>query len=190
MSPGFTSAPMRTMPLSSRSFRASSPTFGMSRVTSSLPSFVSRATHSNSSMWIEVKTSSFGDALGDEDRVLEVVALPRHERDEHVLAERELAHVGRRTVREDVARLHALAGADDRLLVEAGRLVGALELVELVDVRDLGLVALGRNDDARASTLSTMPSRFATTQTPESRASLPSMPVPTSGAQLRMSGTA
>ena len=34
-----------------------------------------------------------GDALGDEDRVLEVVALPRHERDEHVLAERELAHV-------------------------------------------------------------------------------------------------
>ena len=31
------------------------------------------------------------DALGDEDRVLEVVALPRHERDEHVLAERQLA---------------------------------------------------------------------------------------------------
>ena len=33
------------------------------------------------------------DALGDEDRVFEVVALPRHERDDHVLAERELAHV-------------------------------------------------------------------------------------------------
>ncbi len=58
MSPGFTSAPMRTMPDSSRSLRASSPTFGMSRVISSLPSLVSRATHSNSSMWIEVKTSS------------------------------------------------------------------------------------------------------------------------------------
>ena len=55
MSSCFTSAPMRTMPASSRSFRASSPTFGMSRVMSSLPSFVSRATHSNSSMWIEVK---------------------------------------------------------------------------------------------------------------------------------------
>ena len=41
-----------------------------------------------------------------------------------------------------------------------------------------------------ASTLSTTPSRRATTHTPESRASLPSMPVPTSGAQLRMSGTA
>ena len=58
MSPGSTSAPMRMMPDSSRSWRASSPTFGMSRVISSLPSLVSRAMHSNSSMWIEVKTSS------------------------------------------------------------------------------------------------------------------------------------
>ena len=58
MSPGLTSAPMRMMPDSSRSLRASSPTFGMSRVISSLPSLVSRATHSNSSMCIEVKTSS------------------------------------------------------------------------------------------------------------------------------------
>ncbi len=41
-----------------------------------------------------------------------------------------------------------------------------------------------------ASTLSTMPSRRASAQTPESRASLPSMPVPTSGAWLRMRGTA
>ncbi len=55
MSPGFTSAPMRMMPESSRSFSASSPTFGMSRVISSGPSLVSRATHSNSSMWTEVK---------------------------------------------------------------------------------------------------------------------------------------
>ena len=69
-----------------------------------------------------------GDALGDEDRVLEVVALPRHERDEHVLPERELAHVACRAVGEDVARLHLLARADDRLLVDAGVLVRALEL--------------------------------------------------------------
>jgi hypothetical protein len=67
MSPGFTSAPMRTMPDSSRSLRASSPTFGMSRVISSLPSLVSRATHSNSSMWIEVKTSSL--AMRSEMRI-------------------------------------------------------------------------------------------------------------------------
>ena len=37
-------------------------------------------------------------ALGDEDRVLEVVAAPRHERDDHVLAERQLARLGGRTV--------------------------------------------------------------------------------------------
>jgi hypothetical protein len=38
----------------SRLRRASSPTFGMSRVISSGPSLVSRAPISNSSMWIEV----------------------------------------------------------------------------------------------------------------------------------------
>src|SRR5699024_11831523 len=43
----------------SRSASTSSPTFGMSRVISSLPSFVSRASTSYSSMWIEVGTSSW-----------------------------------------------------------------------------------------------------------------------------------
>jgi hypothetical protein len=43
------------------------------------------------------------DALGEQDRVLEVVAVPRHERDQHVAAERELAEIGRGTVRDDVA---------------------------------------------------------------------------------------
>jgi hypothetical protein len=46
------------MPASSRFFSASSETLGMSRVISSGPNFVSRAITSNSSMWIEVKTSS------------------------------------------------------------------------------------------------------------------------------------
>ncbi len=54
MSPGFTSAPMRITPSGPRFLSASSPTFGMSRVISSGPSFVSRALISNSSMWIEV----------------------------------------------------------------------------------------------------------------------------------------
>ena len=40
-------------------------------------------------------------ALGQDDRVLEVVALPRHERDEQVLAEGELAVIGRRAVGDD-----------------------------------------------------------------------------------------
>ncbi len=57
MSPSTTSAPMRTMPFSSRSFVASSLTFGISRVSSSSPRLVSRTWSSNSSIWIEVKTS-------------------------------------------------------------------------------------------------------------------------------------
>ena len=72
------------------------------------------------------------EALGQDDRVLEVVALPRHERDEQVLAERELAVVGRGAVGEDVALLHAVALADERLLVDARVLVRPLELEEPV----------------------------------------------------------
>ena len=42
-------------------------------------------------------------ALADENGVFVVVAFPRHERDQHVLAERELALIRRRTVGEDLA---------------------------------------------------------------------------------------
>ncbi len=58
ISPVRTSAPMRTMPRSSKSRTMSSPTLGISAVISSGPSLVSRASASYSSMWIEVKTSS------------------------------------------------------------------------------------------------------------------------------------
>ena len=74
------------------------------------------------------------ELLVDEDRVLEVVTTPRHERDDDVLAERELAGLGRRTVGDDVAGLHAIARLDDRLLVHARVLVRALELHQRVDV--------------------------------------------------------
>jgi hypothetical protein len=57
-SPASTSAPMYTMPDSSRRPSCDSPRFAMSRVISSGPSLVSRATTVSSSMWIEVKRSS------------------------------------------------------------------------------------------------------------------------------------
>ena len=57
-SPDPTSAPMRTMPRSSRLRSDSSERFGMSRVISSSPSLVVRASISYSSMWIEVSSSS------------------------------------------------------------------------------------------------------------------------------------
>ena len=86
------------------------------------------------------------DALGEQDRVLEVVAVPRHERDEHVAAERELAEIGRRTVGDDVALRHLIADLHQRTLVDAGVLVRALELHQPVDVD----ARLGRIESPRS----------------------------------------
>src|SRR5581483_7640507 len=72
--------------------------------------------------------------LADQDRVLEVEAVPRHERDQHVLAERELAEIGRGAIGHHVALGDALALLHDRALVDVGVLVGARVLGELVDV--------------------------------------------------------
>src|SRR5579862_5229187 len=140
------------MPASSRFLSASSPTLGMSRVISSWPSLVSRAITSNSSIWIEVKTSS--DTMRSEIRiVLEVVAVPRHEGAEHVAAQGELAELGRRPVADHIAGLHMVADAHQRPLRDAGVLVRALELQEIVDV-DAGRVGRGvfgrADDDAHA----------------------------------------
>ena len=54
MSPGAIQVPSTTMPFSSRLARFDSPTLGISRVISSGPSFVSRASISRFSMWIDV----------------------------------------------------------------------------------------------------------------------------------------
>ena len=94
------------------------------------------------------------DALGDQDRVLVVVAVPGHERDQHVLPERQLAHVGRRAVGDDVAAGDAVAHLDQRALVDVGVLVGTLVLDQVVDVdADLArrrLRVVHAHDDARA----------------------------------------
>ena len=72
------------------------------------------------------------EALGEDDRVLEVVALERHERDEQVGAERELASVRGRAVREHLALRHLVAELHDRLLVDERALVRAHELRQRV----------------------------------------------------------
>src|SRR5690606_2983827 len=46
--------------------------------------------------------------LGDQYRVLEVVAVPGHERDPHVLTQSQLTHVHRRTIRENIATTDGL----------------------------------------------------------------------------------
>ena len=73
-------------------------------------------------------------ALGDHDRVFEVVAVPRHERDHHVLPQRQLAHVGRCPVRHHVAARDHVAHAHQRTLVDVGVLVGAGVFGQVVDI--------------------------------------------------------
>ncbi len=92
------------------------------------------------------------DALADEDRILVVVAVPRHERDERIPAQRQLAELGRGAVGDGVAFAHHFAHLHQRALVDAGVLVRALELHQRVDVdaRFAGIdVTRGAHDDTR-----------------------------------------
>ena len=83
-------------------------------------------------------------AVRQDDRVLEVVALPGHEGDHQVLAQRHLAVVGRGAVGEHLALRHLLAGLHERLLVDQRALVRAHVLLQLV----LVTAVLGGDDDA------------------------------------------
>ena len=94
---------------------AASPTFGMSRG-DFLRSELRVARDTGQFLDVDGREAVLlDDALGDQDRVFEVVAVPRHERDAHVLAERELAQVVRRTVgqRRRRARSHRLLAPAD-----------------------------------------------------------------------------
>ena len=84
-------------------------------------------------------------ALAEDDRVLVVVTLPGHERHEEVRAQRHLGVVGARTVGDRRTDLDPVALADQRTLVDAGALVGALELREAVG--GVGAVVVHRLDE-------------------------------------------
>src|SRR5882672_6691875 len=92
--------------------------------------------------------------FADEDGVFEVVPAPGHEGHQHVAAEAEFPAVRAGTVGEHLRLFHAVAYASKRLLVDAGVLVGALELCERVNVRTnfaaeyAGVVAFDAHDDA------------------------------------------
>ena len=88
--------------------------------------------------------------LADDDGVFEVVAVPRHECDEHVTSQCKLAVVRGRPVRDDVARFDHFAVRHQRSLVDRRVLVGTPEFLQpitivLSQLRE-GLIALpGRN---------------------------------------------
>ncbi len=66
------------------------------------------------------------EPLGDQDGVFVVAALPGHKGHQNVVAQRQLAVIGRRRVGNDLALHHALALGYGRALVDAGALVGAV----------------------------------------------------------------
>ena len=73
-------------------------------------------------------------ALGDQDRVFEVVAVPRHEGDQHVLTDGDLAQISRCAVGHHVTLGQLVADLNDRTLMDVGVLVRTLVLDEVVDV--------------------------------------------------------
>ena len=80
------------------------------------------------------ETVFLDNTLGNEDRVFEVVAVPRHERYAHVLTERQFTEVGGRTVCQHVAALNRFIQRHARHLVDAGVLVRTGVFGQVIDV--------------------------------------------------------
>lgn len=84
----------------------------------------------------------FYELFGEQNCVLKVVAVPRHEGDQHVLAERELSVFCGGAVGEDCSNLYRLPALYNGLLGEAGAGVGTHEFAQLVHENALVGVAL------------------------------------------------
>ena len=82
----------------------------------------------------------FHHPLRQQNRVLEVVAIPGHEGDAHVLAQCQITHVDGRAIGKDIATLDHVTGADNGTLVHAGVLVGAHVFGQVVNINP-GLTA-------------------------------------------------
>src|SRR5690625_5868023 len=88
------------------------------------------------------------DPLGDQDGVFKVVTIPRHKGDAHVLTQRQLTHVHGGTIGQNVAASDNITDVNDRPLVDAGVLVGAGVLDQVIDV-DTGLASGNRSEERR-----------------------------------------
>ena len=89
------------------------------------------------------------EALGKKHGILVVITFPGHEADQRVLAETDFTVVGRRTVRNDLARFDVVARVYNGLLVIGVRLVRALELREFVVLNLAVVIPTYRNFAAR-----------------------------------------
>ena len=76
----------------------------------------------------------FNHALGNQYRIFEVVAVPGHERDTHVLTQGQLTDINRRTVSKNVTAGYRITVFDQRLLGDAGILIRAGVLSQVIDI--------------------------------------------------------
>ena len=85
------------------------------------------------------------ETLGDDHSILVVIAVPRHEGDEQVLAQSHFTLLGCRAVGQHGAGFHTFAVVDQRHLVVTGGLVGTAELGQLVGAG--GAIVVHYTDD-------------------------------------------
>src|SRR6516165_2492761 len=133
------------------------------------------------------------DPLGDQERILKVIPVPRHECAQHIPTEGKLAQSCRGAIRDDVARHHVLTDFDEWLLGDASVLVRALELQEIVNVDARGSArGLFSRADDDAGSVDLIDDARPTSDNchPGITGDSPPIPVPTSGASARISGTA
>ena len=79
----------------------------------------------------------FNQTLIQQNRVLEVVPMPRHERDDHVPPQGQFTIVCTRTVGNHGSFRNTLPNMDDRLLIHAGSVIGTHEFTQIIDVDPL-----------------------------------------------------
>src|SRR6266699_1379990 len=96
----------------------------------------------------------FDQLFADQNGVFEVVPAPGYEGHQHVAAKGQLTALRAGTVGQNLAFLHAVAHANQRLLADASVLVRTLEFDELIDVRahfaaqHAGVIGFHAHDDA------------------------------------------
>ena len=91
------------------------------------------------------------DALTNEDGILEVITIPRHKCDTHVLPQSKLTEVNRRTISNNISALDAIALMNDRTLINTGVLVRSRVFSQIVDIDSgfafLNLIFAHANND-------------------------------------------
>ncbi len=89
--------------------------------------------------------------LGNKDGILKVVTIPGHKGDAHILPKGQFTHIHGRTVSQDITTADYVTLFHQRLLADAGILVGTGVFGEVIDIHTcftgVGLVIIDANND-------------------------------------------